>query len=225
MTESTAAADTLGCEALPTPGTAEHNMVMPEIRRGWTTDDVRGLMHDSRTWPRYELIDGELFVTPAPSACHQIAVSQVHLLLAAYVDRERLGVALTSPADLELAPGTLSQPDVFVVPAARHPAETEVTGWEHVTSLLLAVEILSPSSLRTDRIEKREHYMSARVAEYWVVDLDARVIERWTGSQERPVVCREEFVWLPVGASAALTVHPRALFDDIARQGRLIGGR
>lgn len=50
---------------------------MPAIRRRWTTVEVRSLMGESRAWPRYELIGGELLVTPAPRGAHQLVVDEV----------------------------------------------------------------------------------------------------------------------------------------------------
>ena len=54
---------------------------MPAIRRRWTTAEVRSLMDESRAWPRYELIGGELLVTPAPRGTHQLVVVELVVLL------------------------------------------------------------------------------------------------------------------------------------------------
>ena len=102
-------------------------MGMPAItidsppRRRWTTAQVRDLMDESRAWPRYELIDGELIVTPSASYPHQIAVTEIWRAIEGYALAQRVGQAVTSPADLELQPGTITQPDVFVLPAAAFP--------------------------------------------------------------------------------------------------------
>src|SRR6266571_1231815 len=116
----------------------------PPIWRHWTTDQVRDLMEESRPSPRYELIGGELIVTPSPGAPHQIATNAIWRILNEYLTRERAGVAVTSPADLELRPGTITQPDVFVVP----PTVSENTGdhpiWAAIKSLSLAIEVISP---------------------------------------------------------------------------------
>src|SRR6185503_19102091 len=104
-------------------------MGMPAIRRRWTTDDVRALMDESRAWPRYELIGGELLVTPAPGFIHQIAVTALLGVLTPYVRREDIGVALPSPADLELRLGEITQPDVFVVPLETSANNDRIAKW------------------------------------------------------------------------------------------------
>jgi len=204
---------------LPTKRPAEQLMGMPAIRRRWTISQVRALQDESRAWPRYELIDGELLVTPAPAPAHQLSVGDLVILLSQYLVLEPVGIVVTSPADLELRPGTITQPDVFVI-----PADTRIAGdrleWQDVKSLLLAVEVLSPSSLRVDRISKRDFYMDADVAEYWIVDIDARLIERWTPSQETPIIARGEMVWTPAGATP-LTIDLVAFFDRIDARLRL----
>lgn len=193
---------------------AEQTMGMPAIRRRWTTAEVRSLMDESRAWPRYELIGGELLVTPAPRGAHQLVVVELVVLLYEYLGREQVGTVITSPADLELQPGTITQPDVFVVPATTRPAGDQLE-WSDVTALLLAVEVLSPSSVRTDRVEKRDFYLDANVAEYWVIDVDARIVERWTPAQETPVIMRDRMTWAPAGAEP-LVIDMTALFDRVA---------
>src|SRR5262245_12901165 len=125
-------------------------MVMPAIRYGRTAADVRLLSEESDAGPRYELIDGELLVTPAPRAEHQFAVVEFERVLYEYVEREQLGSTLHSPADLELKPESVTQPDVFVVPATENGPRAEPLTWKDITSLLLAVEVLSPSTARQD---------------------------------------------------------------------------
>ncbi len=195
-------------------------MGMPAIRRHWTTVEVRALMGESRHWPRYELLGGELLVTPAPGLIHQIAVGDLLGLIGDYVEHEQIGIALSSPADIELRSGTIIQPDVFVVPS-RVMLNTDVPpGWRDVTALLLAVEIVSPSSARSDRVEKRDHYLDAGVPDYWVVDLDARMVECWTPLRATPVVESARLVWLPEGTVRPFVVDLSALFKRIWRKSR-----
>jgi Uma2 family endonuclease len=155
-------------------------------------------------------VDGELLVTPAPRLRHQEAVAMLLVLLRAYLDAEPIGHALVSPADVELEPEFLTQPDVFVMPSDEwQRARTERV----VNKLLVAVEILSPASAGHDRVRKRPAYQR-NVPEYWIVDLDARVVERWQPNDERPAILSETLEWLPAGANAPFRVD---LVDFFAR--------
>jgi Uma2 family endonuclease len=201
-------------------------MGMPAIRRHWTTADVRALIDASPTaWPRYELIGGELIVTPAPGGLHQFAVGEFLFLLQAYLRDQPAGVALTSPSDLELEPGTITQPDVFVIPAGGAPSQDDAFRWSDVNSILLAVEVISPSSNRTDRITKREYYMNVGVPDYFIVDVDARIVERWSQGRATPEVLRDRLVWHPSRVRTPLDIALPEFFDRIAGQMRLIQHR
>ncbi len=175
-------------------------MGMPQAATPWTAAMVRELPDDGN---RYEVVDGELLVTPSPVKLHQRAVGLLLDFLRPYVERNRLGEALPSPADIELDPASLVQPDVFVEGLVEGRLSAT---WNAGAPLLLAVEVLSPSTARADRTTKRRRYQRADVPEYWIVDLDARTIERWRPGDDRPEVLSETLVWQPAGASAALTV-------------------
>ncbi|MDQ3673186.1 MAG: Uma2 family endonuclease, partial [Gemmatimonadota bacterium] len=84
------------------------------------------------------------------------------------------------------------------------------------TALLLAVEVISPSSVRTDRVEKREFYLGAGVAEYWVMDLEARMVELWTPERHTPLVTRGILRWTPSGAQSELLIDLPAFFDNVS---------
>jgi len=189
-------------------------MAMAAIRRRWTPEAVRALASEQRAWPRYELVRGELLVTPAPGAIHQIAVLEIAAMLREHLAREPIGIVMLSPADLALEPGSVTQPDVFVVPATVD-VEGHRLEWSDVNSLLLAVEVLSPSSARSDRIEKRDFYCDVGVPEYWIVDLDAQAVERWTPTRETPEILRDLLKWTP-SQGAPLSIDLPWLFDRIA---------
>ena len=193
-------------------------MGMPaRTERRWTTADVRELMDESRAWPRYELLNGELLVTPAPKWRHQLAIQGLTRILTDYCDREPIGVVVNSPSDLELKPGTITQPDVFVVPNSLLPAALEEDpGWELVKALVLAVEVISPSSVRTDRVEKREFYLGAGVAEYWVMDVEARMVEMWTPTRDTPSITQGMLRWHPAGAHSELLIDLPVFFSDVS---------
>jgi Uma2 family endonuclease len=201
-------------------------MGMPAVRRHWTTADVRTLIDESPTaWPRYELIDGELLVTPSPGSSHGMAVTELSAILFDYLRREQVGVLFLSPSDLELRPGTITQPDLFIVPFGNEPPEWGEGGWSDVGSLLLAIEIISPSSIRTDRITKRDYYLDVGVPDYFIVDVDARIVECWTQGSDTPRILREELVWLPSGAKTPLSVALPELFGRIFENLRRMGIR
>src|SRR5213083_1365877 len=109
---------------------AEHLMGMPQAAQRWTPAMVRALPDDGN---RYEVVAGELFVTPAPSIDHQQAVARLLLRLVPYVDAHGLGYALASPADIEFEEEHLVQPDIFVAPrlAGRRPER-----WSDIKRLL-----------------------------------------------------------------------------------------
>jgi Uma2 family endonuclease len=130
-----------------------------------------------------------------------------------YARAESIGEAVISPADLELEPGNVTQPDVFVVPASerRRPAR-----WDDVRRLVVAAEVLSPSTARHDRLTKRRYYQRRRVPEYWVVDVDARLVERWRLDDAfRPEVLDASLTWHPDGAATAFTLDLAAYFADV----------
>ena len=205
---------TLGCAELRFVPNAEQTMGMPALsKHRWTAADVRALMDASRHWPRYELLDGELLVTNAPTLAHQWAVTELVASLRNYCVEEHVGVALVSPADIQLAPESIMQPDVFVVPRQLVP-DDGMMQWPAVSELALAVEVLSQSTMREDRVRKRDFYLANRVGEYWIVDLDARVIERWTPERERPDIRRDELVWRPRNAAAPFLLDVTRFFAD-----------
>jgi Uma2 family endonuclease len=182
-------------------------MGMPAQQTEWTAEMARALPNDGK---RYEVLDGVLFVTPAPSRHHQKAVMALLRRLDPYVRANGLGETLPSPADIEFSSRRLVQPDVFVVPASakRHD-------WRDVTSLLVAAEVLSPSTARADRLSKRVIYQSQQVPEYWIVDVDARVIERWRPEDERPEILTKTLTWQPRSELSPLMIELESFFAEI----------
>jgi len=174
----------------------------------WTAEMVRQLPDDGN---RYEVVYGELLVTPAPRFDHQLLVSRLAVAIANYLDREPVGVMLTSPADISWGQDVLVQPDVFVV--TREEAKSRE--WSRIRSLLLVVEVLSPSTTRADRFTKRRRYQEAGVPLYWVVDGAEQRVEVWTPDSGRPVVETRRLVWHPAGAGQAFTLELAELFRPI----------
>jgi Uma2 family endonuclease len=165
----------------------------------YTAEMVRALPEDGK---RYETIHGELLVSPAPSAPHQYVIGELHVRIHPYVARERLGRVFSSPADISWAPDVLVQPDIFVV----ERAEAATLEWARMKSLLLAVEVLSPSSRRQDRFTKRRAYQEFGVETYWIIDIEDRSAELWTPQATFPAYERERLVWHPHGAVEPLVI-------------------
>jgi Uma2 family endonuclease len=174
----------------------------------WTADMVRALPADGN---RYELVHGELLVTPAPRLLHQEVVFRLGIALRGYLDREPVGHAMLAPADISWDPGTLVQPDLFVAELG----EIRTLDWGQVRHLLLAAEVLSPTTARFDRFTKRRRYQEAGVGTYWIVDPDARAVEVWTPADLFPMVERRQLRWQPAGASASFTLWLEELFRPI----------
>ena len=169
-------------------------MAMPAPSTHWTAEMVRAIPDDGK---RYEVLEGELFVTPSPGYAHQTVLARLLRLIDPYVREHRLGWTLWAPADIEFAPDTLVQPDLFVVPDL---GQGEPKSWKDVTTLLLSVEALSPSTARADRLKKRPIYQQYGVGEYWILDIDAKLIERWRPADDRPEVIADVLAWQPNAA-------------------------
>jgi len=183
-------------------------MAMPLLEsRRWTADDVRALPDDRN---RYECIDGELLVTPSPSYDHHHVVAAFVRVLDRYVMPLQSLDVIWSPSDVEIEPGTLVQPDLFVA-ISRRPGR-RIRDWREIAGLMLAIEVLSPSTARVDRGRKRMFYQRAGVGEYWIVDPDARLVERWRPRDERPEVIRESLEWQPEGTTEPLKIDLPSLF-------------
>lgn len=174
----------------------------------WTAADLRAIPDDRN---RYEIIDGELFVTPSASVSHQLVLSRLFGELLLYLRAEPVGRVWTAPADIILAADTVVQPDLFVLPVWLRPRE-----WADIQGrLLLAIEVLSPSTARRDRGFKRERYQRARIPEYWVVDPRTRRVERWRADDTQPEILTDVLRWHPDPAHPALAIDLPALFREV----------
>jgi Uma2 family endonuclease len=182
---------------------------MPNLERNWTVADLDDLPDDGS---RYEVLDGALYVTPAPTFDHQAAAQLLFELIAQYLRQERIGFSFLAPADVRFSPRRSVQPDLFVMPPhdGRRPRH-----FDDEKHLLLAVEVLSPSSSRADRVAKRTVYREEGVETYWVVDLDARTFERSVPNDSRVEVLADSIEWNPVGAEHPLVIDVEDYFRRV----------
>jgi Uma2 family endonuclease len=209
MTCAVTAAVSVPRDYLPTLRRGLHSMAMASSLTRWTTAMLRALPDDGF---RHEVVDGEHIVTPAPSWTHQDAVAELYSRLRSYVREHRIGHVTIAPAEVEFDEHNMVEPDLFVVPlvSGRKPRT-----WAEVRTLLLAVEVVSPSTARADRLRKRLLYRRHGVPEYWIVDVDARVVERWRAAEGVGALLTETIVWQPDAGVAALTVDLGEYFRDV----------
>lgn len=184
-----------------------HIMGMPAFEAITTIEELLALPEDGQ---RHELLAGQYFVTPVPRPDHERVVrSLVSCILEAVGDRTDL--ELFPRSDIYLRDDTLVEPDLVLLmsdPASRFRE------WSKAPIPLLAVEVLSPSTASRDRGIKRRLYLEAGVEEYWIVDIDARLVERWRAGDERPEIVEEELRWdLSVGVGGSIDLP--ALFERI----------
>jgi Uma2 family endonuclease len=137
----------------------------------WTYEDYRRLPNDGR---RYEIIEGVLYVTNAPSYAHQFTVARVFFRLTQFVEEVEAGIVLTAPFEIEL-PGIARPvlPDIVFIRAEKQPAADAAN---FVGAPDLIVEVLSPGTFRVDQSVKLDAYERAGVTEYWLADPKTRSV-------------------------------------------------
>ncbi len=179
-------------------------MPAPVPAKEWTLEMLHALPDDGN---RYELVDGELLVSPSPALPHQRVVGELFLVLGPWVRLHALEV-LPAPSAITFSVRRELQPDLFVVPFVDG---ARIQDPRDLVRLVLAIEVVSPSTARHDRITKRRVYMEEGVAEYWIVDPDGRTVERWRRGEDRPEVVDTILSWtLPGGPT--LEIDLEAMF-------------
>jgi Uma2 family endonuclease len=146
---------------------------IPQGKIVLTYDDYCQLPNDHN---RYEILDGELSVTPAPATKHQTALGNLYRFLANYVVANQLGKLFIAPTDLILASTTVVQPDLIFISTDRLHIITE-RAIEGPPTLL--IEILSPTTHQTDRVTKAQLYARYQVPHYWLIDPDQQTLEAY----------------------------------------------
>lgn len=180
-------------------------MFMALSTRAWTLAELERLPDDNN---KYELLDGELFVTPAPSPAHERLASELVSRLVPYVRAEGIGSVYTPRAVIRSGHSEV-EPDVMVRPVSR----TLPTTWDDMPTPSLVVEILSGTTRTRDADQKRAFYMRIGVAEYWMVDRWSRSI-RVVRPHTDDVVADSVLLWHPDGAHDALPMNVAAYFSD-----------
>jgi Uma2 family endonuclease len=174
-----------------------------------TLDEFFALPEDSSC--KEELLDGVYVVSPNPTLRHQRAVMALYHRLTPALEGHPELLLFPISGDIVLGPRTVVVPDLFVVP---RPLSADVH-WREVASPLLAVEVLSPGTAGRDRGIKRRLYQEAEVPEYWIVDLDARLVERWRPGDERPEILSETLVWQVAEDAEPFGLDLPAFFGEV----------
>ncbi|HEV8130765.1 MAG TPA: Uma2 family endonuclease [Acidobacteriota bacterium] len=147
------------------------NPAKPEIK--FTYEDCLLLPEGKQ----YELIDGDLYMIPAPRPYHQIVSGRIYSALLQFVDEHKLGMVIPAPCDVYFSQHDVVEPDILFITADRLGIikENYIQGAPD-----LLVEVVSPSGQERDRTVKRKLYALYGVREYWIVDPDAKSIELLT---------------------------------------------
>jgi Uma2 family endonuclease len=139
------------------------------IKRKLDYSDLQFTPDDGR---RYELVRGDLLVTPSPSRTHQRVSKRLLRILEDYFENRAIGEVFCAPTDVILTPQDVFVPDLVIV---ADPNDNAERGIERPP--LLVVEILSPSTRHVDRGVKSNRYAELGVVHYWIVDPEAKHIE------------------------------------------------
>lgn len=178
-------------------------MHMATRSRAWTRADLDRLPDDGNT---YEVLDGELLVTPAPSAGHQQIVAWLSERLTPFVATHYIGRVHQPRSVMVDGPSRQVEPDLMVLPPGRFDT------WDAAPIPILVVEVLSRTRRRRDLDGKRRFYMERGVAEYWAVDPSARSVAVIRGEQSETTTTT--LTWRPAGTEAALEIDLPAMFSE-----------
>ena len=179
-------------------------MAVAIATKRWTLEELDSMPDDGN---KYELVHGQLFVTPAPRQFHQHVVTMLATLLTPYVVVNNLGLVWQARSIIRWRDNEV-EPDLFVRAANADP----LSDWNNAPSPILVVEVLSDSTRRRDLNDKRQLYIDEiGIPEYWAVDPDSRhvrVVRRGLAD----VVAEHTLTWEPTGATGKLVIDPRTLF-------------
>ena len=176
-------------------------------KRRWTIAELHGLPDDGN---KYELIHGELFVTPGPSDNHETIGAILTRLIDPYIAANGLGLVYRPRAIIRIGGDSEVEPDLMV----RQRQASRKASWVGAPTPILVVEIASPTTRRRDRLYKRNIYAEAGIPEYWMVDSDDRTITIARPGHD-DVVATETLTWHPEGAALPLTVRLDDVFGPV----------
>lgn len=168
---------------------------------------VRALPSDGH---RHETVHGELLVSAFPRPWHQQICMRLTRILDDYLSVHPVGIVFDG-GDISWSADTLVQPDLLVVDRT----EGLTLEWDRMRTLLLVIEVLSPSTARQDRFTKRRLYQEVGVPVYWIVNPEDQEVEVWTPHAPFPQVHRDQVRWQPAGTTDPLVLDLARLFEPI----------
>jgi Uma2 family endonuclease len=180
-------------------------MAVATQTKRWTLRELHSLPDDGN---KYELVHGELFVTPAPSVEHETIAARLSAILTPYVTRHGLG-HVHHPRSVVQRKGSETEPDLMV----RHAHTGPRKSWATAPIPSLVVEIVSPSTRRRDYGAKKDFYKEVGVPEYWIVDGERLVITVIQAGVSHELFDR--VFWSPAGVVTPLEIRVDALFVDL----------
>ena len=161
---------------------------------------------------QHELLRGVHVVSPSPLFEHSDVSGEFFVRIRTHVRKMPGFKAIHAPSDVILGEDTVVQPDIYVT---RIDPDSPPKAHGDVGVPILAVEILSTGTASRDRGAKREIYQEVGIAEYWIVDIDSRMVERWRPEDERPEILRETIEW-KLNAGESLVIDLVELFGSLA---------
>jgi Uma2 family endonuclease len=154
------------------PLTVEHYRMLPE------------------TGPRYQLVNGDLCMSPAPNRYHQVISRNLEFILMQYLEEQPLGELYHAPFDVYLSDVDVFQPDIIIVLNQNRGILT-AAGAEGAPDFV--VEILSPKTRKLDLEQKRRVYAREGVTELWIIDPEPQIVTvyRFAENTEHPVEVKQ----------------------------------
>jgi Uma2 family endonuclease len=169
----------------------------------WTLEELHSLPDDGN---KYELVRGELFVTPPPNDDHETILSRLSRILDRYVEANGLGLVY-HPRSVVRVDGSEVEPDLMV----RRPLPGIKDAWERAPRPILIVEVFSPTTRRRDQVQKKKLYLDLGIDEYWMVDPERRSVTIVRPAHADRVVT-DLLTWNPTAANAPLELRLDSLF-------------
>ena len=176
------------------------------VQKKWTIEELESLPDDGN---KYELIYGQLFVTPAPTVSHETILARLSRILGPYVAENELGFLYHPRSVIRVDPDTEVEPDLMV----RQPPEDVDSNWASQPLPILVAEVASKSTRRRDRLHKRGLYADIAIPEYWMVDGQDRSVRIIRGNMD--VIAGDSFEWHPAGAKGPLVISLADVFGTV----------